>query len=132
MSSSNATDGDMGVAGALAMGMSDASQTFFDWWPNICAGTSLLCCIFSAYANFMQRNESGILQTVFAMVCLTTAGVMVALLTSFRFSGATQDDQAFAESGCQFQGAVAVFFQLASAFWMAAGSLYTILIDVIS
>ena len=96
--------------------MFDGVQIFFEWWPRVCAATSLVACVFSILAAALAE-EGPFLQRVFAMACLSTAAQMIALLSSLRFHA----EDRFESSDCQSRAGLIAFFQLAAICWMAAG-----------
>eukprot|EP01052_Picozoa_sp_SAG31_P001798 SAG31_NODE_60_length_29419_cov_39.876398_22_plen_192_part_00 len=106
----------------LASLVGEGMSAFFDWWPNLAAAASLLLCLISILADKIQPEEDhSHLQTVFSWPCLTTAGVMIALLASLRFDGEKVVREGLDDVGCEIQGAVVFYLQLASACWMTAG-----------
>ena len=111
---------DVGLALAAAMG--EGMSGFWDWWPNLAAAASLFLCLLSLWANTLVPEEDrSHLQSVFSWPCLTTAGVMAALLASLRFDGAKVTEAGLDDVGCQIQGSIVYYLQLATACWMTAG-----------
>ena len=84
---------------------------------------SLVCSLYVVGSNFIKNDEdSSLLEEVFSFASICTAAVAALMLFSMR-----KDESNTAQNNpdgfiCQASGAAVAYFQLATMFWLAAGS----------
>eukprot|EP01051_Picozoa_sp_SAG22_P004462 SAG22_NODE_240_length_14178_cov_18.579160_1_plen_2540_part_00 len=96
---------------------------YLNWAPLVGASVSLACSLYVVGSNFIKKDaDTSLLEEVFSFASICTACVAALMLFSIRggeSNTAQTDPDGFI---CQATGAAVAYFQLATMFWLAAGS----------
>ena len=120
---SDGVDVTLDMAAEMDAHLSENWLWYVNYMPVFGAGLSLVCSLYIVGSNILKNDEEqSLLEEVFSFASICTA--MVAALMLFSVRGDESNTAQNNPNGfiCQATGAAVAYFQLATMFWLAAGS----------